>query len=125
MGGMKGTPPPPLEWHPYYRDMTWLLDWLHGQGQYGQLHDIRIPRPVNLVASMRPDELYPSQPDPEPIVMTRHRAVGPAPYVGDPFHYEWPVGRDHLGRYIAGEMRMVYERGRHDHPCTDPCTEPL
>jgi hypothetical protein len=112
MMDMKETsPPPPLEWHPHYRDMTWLLDWLHGQGPYAHMREIRISRPVDLAAaSSCPAEMYPVEPPPEPIVITRHRAAGPAPYVGDPFHYEWPVGRDHLGRCVAGETNMIYER---------------
>lgn len=26
--------PPPLEWHPAYRDKTWLLDWLEGRSKH-------------------------------------------------------------------------------------------
>jgi hypothetical protein len=28
-------PPAPLEWHPAYRDRTWLLDWVEGRTDHG------------------------------------------------------------------------------------------
>lgn len=42
------------------------------------------------------------------LVLTRERCAGPAPYVGQPFVYVWPVGVDNLGRCIAGEAQIVY-----------------
>ena len=53
--------------------------------------------------------------DPSPVApalrtmtLRRKRCAGGAPYVGDLFFYEWDVLVDDLGRYIAGDSRIVY-----------------
>lgn len=95
-------PPPPLEWHPAYRGTLWLLDWLNGGGPFASMDEVLVPvyRP-GLRAIMLSDPA-----EPNPIIyhrMTRHKAAGPAPYVGDPFVYVWMVGVDELGRTIASD----------------------
>lgn len=103
------TPPPPLEWHPYYRSMTWLLDWLEGRGPYAHLADLLVPKLPRLrFSDLDPDQVVPTTAPPEPIRLTRRTARGPAPYVGRPFRYVWPAAVDQYGRCIAGESRMVY-----------------
>ena len=104
--GRPSIVPAPLEWHPFYRDKTWLLDWLERRGPYGKLHDIRIP----IVRRVRPADIESPTQDAtmNVLIMSRHRCVGPAPYVGRPFVYTWNVGVDNLGRCIAGESRIVY-----------------
>jgi hypothetical protein len=99
--------PPPLEWHPYYRDQTWLLDWLDRRGRYADHEDLRLP--VRLPRPSLIERVDDIGPQLRTITMVRRRAVGAAPYVGRPFHYEWYVGVDDLGRCIAGESRIVYE----------------
>jgi hypothetical protein len=103
-------PPPPLEWHPYYRDRTWLLDWLNGDGSLGGHNTLRIPvmAPIRLPT---PDALYPVEPMTS-LTMTRYKAMGPAPYVGRPFVYVWWVGVDDYGRSIASDSRIAYTDGR-------------
>jgi hypothetical protein len=97
----------PLEWHPAYRSQTWLLDWLEGRGPFSHLTTIRLPLVQPLKYSMA---IEPTEDDVflRVMIMTRRRAWGRAPYVGDPFVYEWSVGIDELGRQIAGDSRIVY-----------------
>lgn len=104
-------PPSPLEWHPAYRDRTWLLDWL--EGRHGLTnHQIVLPiKPAPTIASYldNPDGLGNGT-----VILTRHWAMGWAPYVGRPFVYMWFVAFDNLGRSIAGESRIVYTDGAPD-----------
>lgn len=104
-------PPAPLEWHPYYRSKTWLLDWLERRGPYADHHDIRIPVIPSVRSWTYGPETDAVEPDLRQLIMTRRRAHGPAPYVGRPFAYMWPIGTDNLGRHIAGEARIVYLDG--------------
>lgn len=96
------TPPAPLEWHPWYRDMTYLLDWLiHGTEN---TYFVPVPpRRVQLVVepSAYPDELACA-------ALTKRQAGGPAPYVGDPFIYTWWTATDQYGRSIASDSRIEY-----------------
>lgn len=101
--------PSPLDWHPAYRDKTWLLDWLERRGPYADLDVIRLP----VLPSMR--RLFTVQEFPDPshdvsrsMTMTRRKCWGPAPYVGRPFVYVWMAGVDDLGRCIASDSRIVY-----------------
>jgi hypothetical protein len=41
------------------------------------------------------------------LALTVRRAWWFAPYVGDPFIYEWPVAVDHLNRHVAGDAYSV------------------
>lgn len=104
--------PPPLVWHPYYRGKTFLLDWLNGVGSLAQAgRTVRIPKPKR-IAWVSPDDFDPiAEVSFDVITMTKRRAWGPAPWVGKPFHYEWYVGVDDLGRCIASDSRIVYEEG--------------
>lgn len=104
--------PPPLTWHPYYRAKTFLLDWLNGVGDLTHCEQvIRFPKPRR-IAMLRSDEEFAiSEASFDVITMTKQRAWGPAPWTGEPFHYEWFIGTDELGRQIAGESRIVYEEG--------------
>lgn len=101
--------PPPLEWHPAYRDQTWLLDWLKGDTGYPRDH-IVFPLYVSgdgPFDSPRDDAPLPIPPM-QTITMCKHQAWGPAPYVGRPFVYVWTVGVDDVGRAIAGESSIQY-----------------
>ena len=101
------TPPTPLEWHPFYRDRTWLLDWLERRGAFADHHHIRLPVPPPVRAWLL-EEPDPSIPDFRELLLTREKCWGPAPYTGWPFVYVWSAASDHLGRWIAGEARIVY-----------------
>lgn len=106
----EGKPPAPLEFHPFYcRYKDTLLDWLDGD-LFGGGHTIHLPRPANLSASLfDQSSLDPAtfQP-PDHLVLTRQRAWGPAPYVGDPFVYVWNCACDQHGRWVAGTQKIKY-----------------
>lgn len=99
----KGTPPDALDWHPWYRDKTWLLEWLESD----DFTDLAVP--VRNVMRFRAfDADAPITAGPREALLRKQIAVGPAPYVGRPFLYEWNVATDQFGRSIAGESRIVY-----------------
>lgn len=100
----KGTPPDALDWHPWYRDKTWLLDWLESE----DFTDLAVrARPVMRFRHFDPDVPITAAPKGESLLRKRI-AIGPAPYVGRPFLYEWYTATDQYGRSIAGESRIVY-----------------
>lgn len=114
------TPPAPLEWHPAYRDQTWLLDWLEGRGGW-PTDRIVLPIAPTARAFLSYDA---ATPVPEPLsprtrVLTKQRAWGAAPYVGRPFIYWWYFATDELNRSIAGDARI-----RHASPDYDFCSGP-
>jgi hypothetical protein len=105
---MSQATPTPLEWHPFYQDRAWLLDWLEGRGTYSG-DSIRVPVMPRLHVSfteLEPDVI--AQPTIRALTLTKQRAFGPAPYVGQPFAYVWPCAVDELGRAIAGDAKIVY-----------------
>lgn len=93
---MTATPPPPLEWHPWYRDKTWLMDWLDST-DYAVEIQVKPPIRAALTADI-----------PQRVRLTKQKAQGPAPYVGRPFVYGWSTATDNLGRSIASDARVVY-----------------
>lgn len=102
--------PVPLEWHPFYRGKTFLIDWLNDDPKCGlPLDTIRLPvaRSVHARMIMGDNPMEIEAPLPS-IIMRKRRAAGPAPYVGRPFVYGWNIGEDDLGRCIAGESRIFY-----------------
>lgn len=101
-----GDCPPPLSWHPFYRGKTWLIDWLNGKSDLPEW-DIVLPATtqVSALADMTEDPI----PMMRTMRMTKRRAWGQAAWTGRPFHYEWYVGTDEVGRHVAGESRIVYE----------------
>lgn len=101
-----GGPPRPLYWHPWYRGKTWLWEWLESDDQA-----IRLPvrRPIRFE---RYDPDAPVSASPKGVLLRKHLAAGPAPYVGRPFWYRWNVAVDEWGRTIAGEVRVTYEDGQ-------------
>lgn len=105
--------PPPLSWHPYYRGKTWLIDWLNGNSSLPEW-DIVLPvvQPLSARLIAAEEEFPVGSPSVKVMRMSKQRAWGPAPWVGRPFHYEWFVGKDELGRMCAGESRIVYNTFR-------------
>lgn len=99
--------PPPLSWHPYYRGKTWLIDWLNGKSDIPEW-DIRIPI-IERRSVFAESDIHLARPSMRTLHVTKRRAWGLAPWVGRPFHYEWYIGTDELGRHIAGESRIIYE----------------
>ena len=124
MAEVSEHPPAPLEWHPAYRDKTWLLDWLDGKPGYP--HDTLIlPKPQRMTASFAAAEepLAPALPT---YTLTRRRCAGPAPYVGRPFVYHWWAAVDEFGRAIAADSTRQYnpdDEFRRNWP--DPLAVPL
>lgn len=117
--GRMSTPPAPLEWHPAYRDRTWLLDWVEGRSSERPADRIHLAvveplrfEPYDEAASVIPHKI-------RSTCLMRHRAFGLAPYVGRPFRYEWFFADDELGRTIAGDVRV-----RHASPDYDFCSGP-
>lgn len=103
--------PPPGVWHPAYGDYDELREWLDGRGPYEGRDTIKVSRSTRTAVLMvKPDEMYSQDPPPEPFLLTRRRCWGPAPYVGDPFHYQWWSAADQLGRAIAGPSQIVYQQ---------------
>lgn len=100
-------PPAPLEWHPAYRDHTWLLDWLEGRSEFRQ-DAVQIP----FVSPMRLEPYDPGAPIVPDVIrahtLTKRKAIGLAPYVGRPFVYFWSFAIDDLGRAVAGDTRIRY-----------------
>jgi hypothetical protein len=97
---------PPLEWHPYYRHLTHLLDWLNEDGSFAKHDSIHVPH-------LRFHRIQTNKDDNdnsiiETLTLTRRKAAGLAPYVGKPFIYEWNIGIDRYGRQIAGESHIKY-----------------
>lgn len=101
-----GKPPAPLEFHPFYRAHTWLLDWLNGVTFVGQ-HVIEVPRPARWTPFAETDPTAFELP-PDNLRLTRQTAWGRAPYVGNPFVYTWQVASDQYGRWVAGERTVQY-----------------
>lgn len=101
--------PSPGEWHPAYAGLPILFGWLNGVGEYADRGTLRIPTRLGVgPSSMTADETYPTEPLPQPMILTRRRCAGPAPYVGRPFCYMWWVATDDWGRAIAGDAHMRY-----------------
>jgi hypothetical protein len=100
--------PMPMEWHPAYRDKTWLLDWLECRGAYADKGVIVIPIMPRLRATFRAEDDDPFDSSMRTLTLTRIKAGGPAPYVGNPFVYMWYCAYDELGRTIAGEAHIRY-----------------
>jgi hypothetical protein len=99
--------PLPLEWHPWYRGKTGLLDWLESDDRV-----VRVPVSRARTSAFGPASIAPGELSFFIATLTKRRAVAPAPYVGDPFAYVWHVGTDQHGRSIAGDARIVHlERG--------------
>lgn len=100
----------PLEWHPYYRNRTYLLDWLDGgQPPYDTIV-VPIVQRIRFT-QIAPTAMTTSEPDFHRLTLTKYRAWGRAPFVGRPFAYVWNVGIDQYGRQIAGDARIQYTDG--------------
>lgn len=90
------TPPPPLEWHPAYRDHAHgpLWDWLNES-------QTPVSWRVPLLREIETEDLE------APVVtLTKQKCWALAPYVGDPYVYVWRVATDTLGRSIASEAHI-------------------
>lgn len=102
----RDMPPEALDWHPWYRDKTWLLEWLESD----DFHDLT----VHVRRVMRFGYFDPEVPitatQKRVAILRKESAAGPAPHVGWPFWYEWNVATDQYGRSIAGESRIVYRQ---------------
>lgn len=95
--------PTPGEFHPYYeRYRTLITSWLNDRGYSRWLE-------IPIIPSLH--QLLTENPEPEVScrrhTLTRRRCRAPAPYVGDPFVYEWRAGVDELGRTVASDCWRV------------------
>jgi hypothetical protein len=109
---MSRKPPLPLEWHPFYRDHTWLLDWLNGDPAYPPDHIlVAMPERLSATIGMIGLSAHATAVNDRHIVLTRRKAAGPAPYVGRRFRDGWWCAVDHLGRGIASDSFRIYDDG--------------
>jgi hypothetical protein len=70
-------------------------------------HTVALPL-MRRAGMVEPDEQFPAATfSDNKILVTRRKAFGPAPYVGEPFLYVWPVWMDDFGRHIAGDTERV------------------
>lgn len=99
-------PLPPGACHPAYRDMTWLRDWLNGTPGYPsdrvQVSFVQRRLSPTLTGN------WAHEPAISTHTLTKEKAAGLAPYVGDPFVYIWYVATDELGRSVAGDAKIRY-----------------
>jgi hypothetical protein len=98
-------PPPPGECHPAYQDKPWARDWLNGAAFPGQ-HHLRIPVMTRLSFDLTGGSA--NEPSVRERVLTKEKAAGLAPYVGNPFMYVWYVATDELGRSVSGDTQIHY-----------------
>lgn len=98
-------PPPPLEWHSFYCDRTELIEWLNGSPDY-PAHEIRLTIPKSVRVDL--DDYSTGPVELIELRLKKHKAIGWAPYVGEPFVYAWNFATDQYGRVIAGESRIKY-----------------
>lgn len=99
---MNATPLPPGMQDPWYDDKLWIRDWLAREDE----HTLRLPAPETAAGDAWARSVLDDLRD--AVLVTKHRAAGPAPYVGVPFHYEWTIGIDTHGRQIAGDTRIIH-----------------
>src|SRR5215216_1594169 len=85
------APPHPFPYqpdteHPAYVGQANMVRHFMAEGRGA----IVLPVPLSRRAALTtPDEMYPSGPSFEKRILNVKRAVGPAPYVGEPFAYMW------------------------------------
>ena len=79
----------------YYVGKEWLADWLDRERHPWMAVPQRI-HPVSVV------EADPFELSWEPVLLTRYKCRGPAPYVGAPYVYEWWVAVDKYGHGVGG-----------------------
>ncbi len=101
----------PEEWHPDYEGMTWLLDWLEGRVYKGH-NVVRVAMMEAVVEGATPPSLPNDVYDFTYRVLTKHRVVGLAPYVGRSFVYMWYVGVDNFGNVIASSAHVEHAGSR-------------
>lgn len=99
--------PSPGEVHPAYSGHGFVLDWINGL-HFQDRDQLLLPAPATRAQFAMFDETAPIEPSRPPVVLTRRRAAGPAPYVGRPFVYTWDVATDPWGRAVASEARIQY-----------------
>jgi hypothetical protein len=95
--------PMPGTCHPAWAHREDMIrSWLDGTLGYGSHYELLIPKqmPVRLRDFNEPPS--PTYSMPEPFRFRRQRCCAPAPYVGDPFVYEWDAATDQYGRTVAG-----------------------
>lgn len=98
----------PMEWHPFYLDKPWLMEWLDGHPPYDP-YILRLPIVHKPSTGDRGSyDIYDTQLTDHELILTKQKAWGAAPYVGRPFVYVWKVATDQYGRSIAGDTMIVH-----------------
>lgn len=92
--------PPPGEWHPWYADKPWLMQWLNNpQSMYYRVPIAPVPR-LSFVPSVYPDI--------RELILTKRQAWTWAPWAECPYIYAYYVASDQYGRLIAGDSWVEY-----------------
>lgn len=95
-------PPWPDTAHPALADQAGFVRRLMADGR----HAVVLPRPSR-ISMFREADTAPTAMTLKTSTLRVHRAWAPAPYVGDPFVYVWPVAVDEAQRWVSGEARGV------------------
>jgi hypothetical protein len=75
---------------------------------------VLIPRVTDLRAEWAAwdEAMAPTAISPKPMILSKHKAAGGAPFVGDPVlndaRYYWWVWADEAGRYITSDAELVW-----------------
>jgi hypothetical protein len=93
--------PPPGEWHPWYRDKPWLMNWLNDRKSMNY-RVLVMPAPRVSFAD------YPYHRDGHEISLTKTIAWALAPWAEQSYVYAWYVATDTYGRQIAGDSWIEY-----------------
>jgi hypothetical protein len=97
-----GPPPDPMTAHP---SVEYCADFARHLSAEGRDVITLAARPA--IHRFRAIE-DPMMGAPKPVTFAVQRCYGLAPFVGQPFHYEWRVAVDAYGRHIAGPAELVH-----------------
>lgn len=95
-------PPPPNTVHPGFEDQAASVRQFMAAGH----HQVVLPKSRRLLLSLVESDADIRSWD--TTTLTVHRVWAPAPYVGDPFVYVWPVAVDRAKRWVAGEAHAQW-----------------
>lgn len=96
-------PPMPLTQHPWMERHARMVRYLMDRGEYTIMLAVQKPLRTRLFALG--EDVTPV--GDEKLMLNVERVVARAPYVGDPFWYEWRVAVDQFKRWVAGEAQAV------------------
>lgn len=90
--------PAPGEWHPWYQDKPWLMDWLNDRKS--MYYRVPVMRPLRALF-VENASLFDFEP--RELLLTKRRAWTFAPWAERPYVYMWNIATDQYGRQISGD----------------------